>query len=362
MGQAMSASVGASRVVLTPRSGAQLSFGEVVKISWTSGAAEGNIPYRVELWREGAFQTRLSGKVHAHSLEWFVEPQASAPGFYENPFANSSLLPSLGAVVGTRTSYSLEPADRYTVRVCDWRLDEDQPFAEQICDHEWAESGEFDVLSSLLVDSPACGSSYEAPSRITVSWAAFYTQAAAMTVSLFTADNVLIFEDALAADSGEYGFFADEKAAGGDYRFRVRALCDASAGCDNYWMLRDYGNSPPLSVAQVVGYSCTFKVVAAGKPPPSPPPPRLPPAPPGLPWEVPILKVFDAGYYGRYSIAQGHQHDYSARSGFASIGFEFIHRRLRRLLASIMEVVAGGTSGLAPSRQITPHEMQMRYI
>merc|ERR1719198_1570354 len=140
---------------------------------------------------------------------------------------------------GTRTKFSLQPGDHYTIRVCDWSIDANQPYAERICDDSFAESGEFDIVPTILVDNPACAVSYSPPQLITVTWTSFYVHNTTLTVSLFTDDYYLVYEEKV-PDYGYYSFYVTPDTPGGSYRFRVSASCETSEGCDNYWMLGDF--------------------------------------------------------------------------------------------------------------------------
>lgn len=298
--------------VLNPKVGDDVKFGQVVKVEWSSIYAVSQIAFRVELWKFGNFQTRLSDAIYGTSLEWFVEPDSAHDYYYKNGFVNSSLT---NAGNGTRTKFSLQPGDHYTIRVCDWSIDANQPYAERICDDSFAESGEFDIVPTILVDNPACAVSYSPPQLITVTWTSFYVHNTTLTVSLFTDDYYLVYEEKV-PDYGYYSFYVTPDTPGGSYRFRVSASCETSEGCDNYWMLGDFrGHKSGTTSASTEAWSCAFNVIAVPHPPPPPASPPPPPKPPGLPWEVPILKAFE-GAFGSSGmhIAQGANYDYSAAS------------------------------------------------
>jgi len=259
-------------VVVEPRTGDKLKFGTIYPIAWTDRGYACN---QVEIWRYGSFVQRLQECSHAARYDWLVSPDSADRQYLTQ---KTGLSEEVGTTKGFRSSQGVfQPGDRYTIRVCDGHLDDNEPFDEQKCDDSFGESGEFDVEPTTALLEPGCDASFAAPTNIQAVWTSYYIAHASLTIQLYTTGNVLVFQEQDIANTGYYNFYATHDLPSGGYYFKVSATC--GSGCTNYWMGQG---------TTTIGTGCRFGITAAASPP-SPPASTEP-------YEVPIMKTFESGY------------------------------------------------------------------
>jgi len=275
--------------MLVPTTGSSWKFGQVMKIEWSSSFSA---QWRIELWQNGDFQTRIVDLAVGDSYEWMISPDAADPTWKSQLHGNGEKW----------TAFTLQPGSRFTIRICDRTSDSSQPEDEQMCDTTYGESGEFDIVPTVTMLEPPCGSAYSAPSNIQVVWNSFYVPSSKVTIGLYTSGGFLLWSDSDIENTGYYNFYAPYDMESGSYMFKVIASCTTAENCNNYWM----GEG-----GEVVGTGCIFSVATAPSPPPSPALPNG--GSPAMPTMLPIIKTFESHYGSSiYSTNTGSVYDYNA--------------------------------------------------
>ena len=159
--------------VLSPQAGDIYKFGQVMPISWTHDATPGITPFRLEIWQAGDFMTRIEDRFYTNMFEWMVTTDASDPDW------KSTVTKTL-----KQTKFNLEPGSKYTIRICNSNLDELYQQDDQMCDQTYGESGEFDIVPTVTMLEPSCGSTFSAPEDIQVVRNSFYIPLSTVTVGL----------------------------------------------------------------------------------------------------------------------------------------------------------------------------------
>jgi len=276
----------AAIMLLTPKAGDKFKFGQVMKIDWSTVYAANTVPFRVEIWKYGEFQTRIEDSTYSTTFEWMVTPDAADAPWKTNTEGSGE----------TFTRFNLVPGDDYTIRVCDGSLDASQPVEEQICDDTYSESGEFALEPTLTMLEPDCsGTTITSGANVQVVWSSYYISAAAtLTISLSTGDYFELWSESGIANTGYYNFWAPFDMPVGSYRFKVTADCSDCA-VDPYVSGGVHVNPQYMvgTYSTVEASTCPF-TLATGTSPPAPPPSSTPNAP----WEIPIIKAFESGLGG----------------------------------------------------------------
>ena len=314
-------SVTSGIAVLEPTTGSRIRFGQIMKISWVATLRQ---HMRVELFRYGNFETVLLSMHDGNSFNWPVLPGPDKTATHpDKPTRPYGAHPDTGYVQWDaeshpmwRTNYLLTPNDKYTIRVC---VDSYQSANTDLnhCDHgNYASSGEFDILASIDVVGPPAGLVIEAgPSvaanalagqeahyqagYIPVQWSSYFTANSILTIRLVDAVSgytVVMHENA--GDTGNFDMYIPPDTPSGQYLIQVTADCNdgttagsVSNGCVNRFM----GSDTAQSGTRASGNSGVFTVVGHMSPPPSPPPSPSPPVA-QAPFELPIIKAFQAQF------------------------------------------------------------------
>lgn len=328
--------------VLEPKTGSRLSFGSVVKVSWVSTV---HSLMRVELYRFGNFETVLAVLYNGNSFNWPITPGPSGltarPDKALKPWAANNIsanFPQTGIGFVTqpgawRTNYLLTPNDKYTIRVCpdSWH---GAGTDSGHCDSDgYASSGEFDLISSIDVTSPPSGMlmsaashtnpnatlanmevAYNAFGYIPVTWAGYYVDASTITIRLIDAVTGYTVLKATPSNTGNYGMYVPPDTPSGKYLVEITASCESCSYSQNRYM----GSHAPGGYSTAMGRSGIFDIVGHTSPPPSPPPLPGPPVA-QAPFELPIIKAFQAQFgTGEITSVSGVNHDYSATSTTSS--------------------------------------------
>jgi len=331
--------------VLEPRAGERFHFGQWVPLSWSSTL---NSRWRVELWRYGNFQTVLATLKEGTSMNWQVAPGPSeetvlpSDATGRKPYAAHLLQPNNGrrmeeekakgakrelghdTVFGTWfangqtdrnvywSGFMLTPGDRYTIRVCpdSWGMAGTGMYH---CDETgYAASGEFDILASIDVTSPPTGFVISASGEqegnayspfvnnyIPVAYTSYFTDGAYMSVRLIDAVTGYTVDSKDIVDNGAYDYYVPTDAPTGSYYVQVTAECESATGngCALY-QNRFMGSAGSQSGSTATGKSGVFSILGHGPRPPPPNPPPAPAPPPNAPFELPIIKAFQAQFGG----------------------------------------------------------------
>jgi len=295
--------------VLEPMSGADIKFGDVVPISWTTDPV--NMGYmQIELWRFGNFETVLATMQTAKSWNWPVFPghTGSDVNSANRPYDAHATNVNVGDY---HTTYNLKPNDKYTIRVC--AVLTHHVGTGVHCDSDpYGESGEFDIVPTIDVSSPAAGYVYDMsqpqPATLpyfTVAFTSYYMMQypaqqgyAAGRATLINAATGYAVSSVEVGNLGVLNYFPAPDTPTGQYVMEVSGTSESGV--------------------RTTGRSGVFSIITATSPPPAPFPPPSPSPPPNAPFELPIIKAFRSGFgLGSATSMGGSNGDYSTMSTYS---------------------------------------------